>query len=69
MGQTRLPRLRYADFLLGRSTDDFIAERRSIGVPYRRIARELADATNGEIDVSDVTIRAWDLRRQSESAA
>lgn len=69
MAQRRLPQQRYADLLLGRSVDHFIAERRANDVPYRRIARELADATDGEIDVSDVTIRAWDLRRQNESAA
>lgn len=62
MPQSRLPQQRYADLLLGRSVDDFIAERRANEVPYRRIARDLSDATDGEIDVSDVTIRAWHLR-------
>jgi hypothetical protein len=58
---------RYADLLLGRSVDDFIAERRANDMPYRKIAAELRDATDGEIDVSDVTVRAWWLRQSSES--
>lgn len=64
----RLPQQRYADLLLGRSVDDFIAERRANDVSYRRIARDLADATDGEIDVSDVTIRAWALRVRENAA-
>lgn len=68
MPQRRLPQQRYADLLLGRSVDDFIDERRANGTSYRRIATDLRDATDGEIDVSDVTVRAWVLRR-SESAA
>ena len=69
VSQRRLPQQRYADLLLGRSVDEFIAERRANDVPYRRIARDLCDATAGEIDVSDVTIRAWALRSREESAA
>ncbi len=64
MALDRLPRQRYADMLLGRSVDDFIAERRANGQSYRRIAADLRDATSGEIDISDVTVRAWDLRSQ-----
>lgn len=68
MAQRRLAQQRYADLLLGRNVDDFIAERRADAVPYRRIARDLADATSGEIDVSDVTVRAWHLRSEAEVA-
>ena len=53
------PRQRLASLLLGRPVLDFIAERRANDDPYRRIAAELRDATSGEIDVSDVTVRAW----------
>lgn len=58
---------RYADLLLGRSVDDFIEERRASDppTPFRRIAADLRDATDGEIDVSDVTIRAWWLRQSA----
>lgn len=38
---------------------EFIAERRADRVPYRRISADLRDATSGELDTSDVTIRAW----------
>lgn len=67
----RLPQQRYADLLLGRSVDDFIAERRANGDSFRRIARDLADATSGEIDVSDVTVGTWYRRsaRQTEDVA
>jgi hypothetical protein len=64
------PRQRLADILLGRPVLDFISERRADDVSYRRIAADLRDATSGEIDVSDVTVRAWHLAAQdSESAA
>jgi hypothetical protein len=62
MTTRRPPQQRYADLLLGRSVDDFITERRANDISYRRIAADLRDATSGEIDVSDVTVRAWHLR-------
>lgn len=60
------PRQRLADLLLGRPVLDFIAERRADDASYRRIAADLRDATSGEIDVSDVTVRAWHLAAQEE---
>lgn len=69
MAQRRPAQQRYADLLLGRSVEDFIAERRANEVPYRRIARDLCDATDGEIDVSDVTVRTWHLAAQTEDVA
>lgn len=62
------PRQRLADLLLGRPVLDFIAERRANDDPYRRIAADLRDATDGEIDVSDVTVRAWYLASLASSA-
>jgi hypothetical protein len=58
---TEAPRQRLASLLLKRPVTEFIAERRSEEppAPYRRIAAELRDATSGELDVSDVTVRAW----------
>lgn len=53
------PRQRLASLLLSRPVLDFIAERRADDIPYRRIAADLRDATSGEVDTSDVTIRAW----------
>jgi hypothetical protein len=59
MASGTAPRQRLATLLLSRPVMEFIAERRADDVPYRRIARDLRDATAGEIDVSDMTIRAW----------
>lgn len=55
------PRQRLATLLLGRPVLDFIAEHRANGASYRAVAAHLRDATSGEIDVSDVTVRAWVL--------
>lgn len=64
------PRQRLADLLLGRPVLEFIAEKYADGLSYRRIAADLRDATDGEIDVSDVTIRTWRLASlNSEDAA
>jgi hypothetical protein len=63
----RPPQQRYADLLLERPVEDFIAERRANDLSYRRIAADLRDATSGEIDVSDVTIRAWHLRAPDQA--
>lgn len=64
------PRQRLADLLLGRPVLEFINERRADDVSYRRIATDLRDATDGEIDVSDVTVRAWHLSSvKNEDAA
>lgn len=59
MASGTAPRQRLASLLLSRPVMEFIAERRADDVPYRRIARDLRDATAGEIDVSDMTVRAW----------
>ena len=61
MRQQSHPRQRLASLLLGRPVLDFIAEHRANGASFRTVAAELRDATSGEIDVSDVTVRAWVL--------
>lgn len=68
---TATARQRLASLILGRSVLDFIAERRANDMPYRRIAAELRDATDGEIDLSDVAIRSWWLahKENAENAA
>lgn len=58
MSQTH-PRQRLATLLLGRPVMDFVAEHRANGASLRGIAAALRDATDGEIDVSDVTLRTW----------
>lgn len=62
------PRQRLASLLLGRDVLDFIEEHYANGTSYRRIAVALRDATDGEIDVSDQTIRSWRLAKQDEAA-
>jgi hypothetical protein len=43
----------------GHRLADWLAERRQAGASYRRIARELYDATGGVVAVNDVTIVNW----------
>lgn len=54
-----------ASLQLGRSVYDFIAERRANEESYRAIAYALREATNGETDVTDQTVRAWHLYSQA----
>jgi hypothetical protein len=65
----RSPRKRFADRLLGLPVETFIAERRANGDSYRRIALDLLDATSGEIDVTDVTVRSWHQEAEATAAA
>lgn len=65
----RHPRAALASIQLGRSVYDFIAERKAGGQSYRAIAYDLRDATDGETDVTDQTIRAWHLSMQAEDVA
>ena len=39
--------------------DEFVRSRRAEGRSWRRLSSDLCDATNGRIDVTDVTLRAW----------
>ncbi len=61
------PRQRLADLVLGRPVLDFIAERRADGKSFRLIARDLLEATSGEVDITDMTVRAWHLAAQPDS--
>lgn len=63
----RSPFKRLADRLLGESVDDFIVSRRANGDSYRRIARALLDATDGEIDVTEATVRAWHQQQDDDT--
>ena len=53
------PMKRLADALLGGKLDEFVGSRRAQGRAWRLIARDLWEATNGEIDVTHETIRYW----------
>lgn len=50
---------RLANHLLGRDVRDFISERRAEGRAWRYIARDLYDATDGQVDVTYETLRQW----------
>lgn len=54
------PTRRLADLLLvDVSLDEFVASRRARGRAWRLIARDLWEATHGEIDVTFETLRQW----------
>lgn len=45
--------------LLGQSVIEWVAERRDAGRPWRLVARDLYEQTNGQIDVTYETLRTW----------
>lgn len=53
------PTQRLASLLLGSDVRGFIAEKRGEGRAWRFIARDLYDATDGQIDVTYETLRQW----------
>lgn len=53
------PTQRLASLLLGSDVRAFIAEKRAAGRPWRFIARDLYEATDGQIDVTHETLRQW----------
>ena len=53
------PTQRLAGLLLGQPVDRWIAERRKAGRSWRLVARDLYEATNGQIDVTHETVRTW----------
>ena len=53
------PTQRLASLLLGSDVRTFIAERRTDGKAWRFIARDLYDATEGQVDVTYETLRQW----------
>lgn len=56
---TRSPRQVLADLLLKRPVEEYIAERRAEGRSWAKVARDLYEATGGQVDVADETVRAW----------
>lgn len=52
---------RLATHLLGRDVRDFIAERRAENRAWRYIARDLYNATGGQVDVTYETLRQWSI--------
>ena len=50
-----------ADRTVATSVDQLIADRRAAGESWRRIALDLRDLTDGQIDVTPETVRGWAL--------
>lgn len=50
---------RLATILLDRDVHDFIRERRAARRAWRFIARDLYEATGGQVDVTHETLRQW----------
>jgi hypothetical protein len=59
MSTPQTPTRRLADTLLDGRLDEFVTSRRAEGRPWRLICRDLRDATDGAIDITEVTIRSW----------
>lgn len=57
--ESETPTQRLASILLGSDVRAFISEKRSAGRAWRFIARDLYDATDGQIDVTYETLRQW----------
>lgn len=53
------PTQRLAGILLGEPVNQWISLRRSNGVSWRAIAKELDAATDGQVDVTYETLRGW----------
>lgn len=48
-----------ADLLLGEPVEEWMAARTAQGISWRFIVRQLAEATDGRVDVTTVTALAW----------
>lgn len=53
------PMFRLADHLLEGQLRTFITERRAAKRSWRLIARDLYEATGGQVDVTHETLRSW----------
>lgn len=53
------PTARLAEHLLGEPVANFISSRRAEGHAWRIVARDLYEATGGQIDVTYETLRSW----------
>lgn len=56
---TLTPSQKLAGMLLGRPVKDYIRERRDLGRSWRLVARDLYDATNGQIDITYQAAKNW----------
>lgn len=63
------PTQRLATVLLGVDVEDFVISRRRDKRPWRLIARDLHEATDGQVDVTDQTLQNWYGDVQVEAAS
>lgn len=59
MTETHSPTRRLAELTLGSDLEEFVRSRRADKRPWRFIARDLYDATDGQVDVTYETLRSW----------
>lgn len=69
--QNPTPTHRLADLLLGGpgALEDFVRSRREAGMAWRLVAREVYEATDGEIDLTYETLRTWFPDAPKEAAS
>lgn len=48
-----------ANLLLGENVIDRIIRERAAGVPLRRVVRQIATDTDGQVDITEQTAREW----------
>jgi len=53
------PNQKLAGMLLGKPVKDYIQERRDAGRSWRLVARDLYEATNGQIDITYQAAKNW----------
>lgn len=68
-GADLTPTQRLAGHLLGRPLAEFVAEQRRGGRSWRLVARDVLEATEGEIDVTGETLRGWYPEQPVEAAS
>jgi hypothetical protein len=57
------PTQKLAGIILGRPVEDWIEDRRSSGRSWRLIARDLYEATDGQVDITHEAVRRWADRK------
>jgi hypothetical protein len=57
--QTLTPSQQLAGMILGKPVKDWLRDRRATGRSWRLIARDLYEATNGQIDITHEAARRW----------
>lgn len=62
----RTPTKRLADLLLEEPVENWIRARRQGGRSWRLVARDLYEATNGQVDVTPNAVRTWAAEDQSD---